>query len=329
MLSSPFKTFIIGLLVSCSSNEPKRAVPNTPLTDAAVNSETASNTGTSTNTGTALIDGGPVQLGMPCNGRVEYCAKRYDELCQAATHDSAAYNSEFWQAPAQSQSVRDQLNASVRALMLSVYDDGGTVSVCRGDCAAGSTALGVVLKTVKDFLDANPRDIVTLLIETALAASRVEREFVGLGLDRLAQPQVENAPWPTLQEMIDTGHRLVVFATVPDTSASWVLPRDAWLWETGKDFSSLSSMKCSPAVGDRTRPLYVVHHNLVEAADASNPEPSAELAAVANAFAVVTQRLQTCESQTNRVPNFVAVDFAALGDVVGGTQVINGLRTFP
>ena len=46
-------------------------------------------------------------------------------------------------------------------------------------------------------------------------------------------------------------------------------------------------------------------------------------------MAVVTARLQACESQSNRIPTFVAVDFAAVGDVVGATQVMNGVRPAP
>jgi hypothetical protein len=277
----------------------------------------------------SVADTGPQVLGAPCNGHDEYCSKPYDELCQAATHDSAANSADFWQFPAQSQSILDQLDSSISTLMLSVYDDNGALSVCRGDCAEGRTALASVLGSVKTFLDANPRYVVTLLFDTSVESSRVQQELETQGLDHLAQSQANNAAWPTLGQMVDSGHRLVVFSNAPNPSADWLLPRDVWIWETARDWTSLSSMKCSPVVGDRSRAFALIHHNLVEPFDAGNSEPSPTLAASANAFAVVTTRLQSCESQFNRVPTFVAVDFAASGDVVGATQVMNGVRAAP
>jgi hypothetical protein len=50
------------------------------------------------------------------------------------------------------------------------------------------------------------------------------------------------------------------------------------------------------------------------------------LAADANAFTLVTQRLQSCKEQFIHGPTFVAVDFSDKGDAAGGTQVINGVR---
>ena len=89
-------------------------------------------------------------------------------------------------------------------------------------------------------------------------------------------------------------------------------------------------MDCNPAVGDVARPLYLVYQNLVGPSDGGEGfAPSPALAAEANALATVTARLQACQAQFNRVPNFVAVDFFDLGDTVGATQVIDGVRPAP
>jgi len=323
---------ILCILIGCSSEKPKSATSDASVSGTSTSTETESLTGTATETSTSptsVADSGPLLFGTPCNGHDEYCSKRYDELCQAATHDSVANSPDFWQVPAQSKSVREQLNASIGALMLSVYDDSGTLSVCRGDCDEGNTALASVLGSVRDFLDANPRQVVTLLLDSSVEASRVQREFEALELDHFAIAQAENAPWPTLGQMIESGSRLVVFSNAPDATAAWLLPRDVWIWETARDWTSLTSMKCNPAVGDRTRPLALIHHNLVDTADGGSHDPSVVLATTANAFAVVTERLEACASQSSRVPNFVAVDFAAVGDVVGATQVMNGVRPAP
>jgi len=268
--------------------------------------------------------------GLPCNGRDAYCSVRYDKLCQAATEDSAANAANYWVYPTQDQSIRSQLDSSIRALMLSIYDYNGVATVCRGSCAEGNTPLSVVLSATKDFLDANPREVVTLIIDTVLSASRIETEFTAQGLDTAALAHAASASWPTLGELIDAGHRLVVFASTADSGADWLLPRQSLLWETGGNWPSLSAMNCNPAVGDASRPLYLVHQNLVDGIDGGNLETASRaLASEANDFSAAMQRLQNCQAQFNRVPNFVAVDYSSVGDVVGATQVLNGVRAAP
>lgn len=277
----------------------------------------------------------------PCNGYDAYCTLRYDETCFAATHDSAANSAEFWQHPVQDQTLRGQLNYGIRALMLSVHDDGGVATVCRGRCDEGNTPLSVLLADVATFFDENPREVVTLLIDAEVSADRLADELRALSLDGLALPHAATDEWPTLEEMIDAGQRLVVFASTPDAGPAWLLDRHAFIWETGKDWPSVSAMTCNPAVGDASRPLYLVHHNLVGSDDegasaggmgGGGGQPSEAdssplaLATEANEFSVVTGRLEHCEAQHRRRPSFVAVDFSRVGDAQGATQVMNGVR---
>ena len=136
--------------------------------------------------------------------------------------------------------------------------------------------------------------------------------------------------------MIGSDQRLVVFAPNPDALPEWILDREAFIWETGKDWPSLSAMTCNPAVGDTSRPLYLVRQNLVESpgggAGGVSAEPTeTEVSALArareaNEFAVVTARLEHCDAQHRRRPSFVAVDFSRVGDAQGATQVMNGVR---
>lgn len=277
----------------------------------------------------------------PCNGNDAYCSLRYDETCFAATHDSAANAAKFWEYPTQDQTIREQLNYGIRALMLSVYDDGGVATVCRGRCDEGNVPLSVVLGDVATFFDENPREVVTLLLDGELPAERLADELRAAYLDGLALPHAADDAWPTLEEMIDSGQRLVVFAATPDEGPAWLLDRQAYVWETDKDWPSVSAMNCNPEIGNVSRPLYLVHHNLV-GSDAEGSasggmggaggqpseteDPSIALAAEANEFSVVTERLQYCETQHRHVPSFVAVDFSRVGDAQGATQVMNRVR---
>ncbi len=268
-------------------------------------------------------------MAPPCNGSPAYCEKRYDELCQAATHDSAA-NSAYWQTPSQDKSVRFQLENSIRVFMLTVMDAPAGVSVCKADCERGITPLATVLTTIKEFLDGNPRDVVTLLIDTALPASQLAAEFVTTKLDTMAHTQSLQAPWPMLGAMIASGRRLVVLSSSTEGGPAWLLPRPALVWETAAHWTSLQAMTCNPAEGAADRPLYLVHHDLTETPDGGEEgQPSLARAAEANAFPVALARLQQCKNQFGRAPNFLALDFFEIGDAQGATMVLNGVRADP
>lgn len=78
--------------------------------------------------------------------------------------------------------------------------------------------LATYLTPVKSWLDANPSDVLSLLIvnNDDLPPSTFGSVFSSVGLDSLAySPPSASAlaasAWPTLGEMIDTGKRLVVF----------------------------------------------------------------------------------------------------------------------
>jgi hypothetical protein len=274
----------------------------------------------------------------PCNGTPAYCSRRYDELCFPGSHDSAAYGQGLWKHPAQDRTVREQLAASIRVLMLSIHDLDGVATVCRQNCDEGNTPLEVVLRDLALFFADNGRQVVTLLIDSELSGRRLAEEFRAFELDALALTHIADKPWPTLGEMIDDGSRLVVLATTTDDDGpAWLLPRAELVWETGKDWPSLSAMNCNPELGDASRPLYLVHHYLGETAEHEAPgaagaggdgPTSAALGPrqQANQFTFLTERLQRCQAQHGHPPAFVAVDDTAVGDVVGATQVMNGVR---
>jgi hypothetical protein len=86
-----------------------------------------------------------------------YCGKRYDELCYAASHNSAAQSSGFWQSPTQFQSVHAQLDNGIRALTLSVETANNVDQVCYGDCSQGNANFTTVLKSISDFMSRNAK----------------------------------------------------------------------------------------------------------------------------------------------------------------------------
>jgi hypothetical protein len=334
-----FNAVLLAISLGCSSNTPKliSGSPHPPdagdklKTDAAIVPEgTGGDPGIATNVGGSSSDsdaGLPVPDALPCNGTNKYCDKKYDELCYAATHDSAAQSSGLWQTPSQSQSVHTQLDNGIRALTLSVQTQNNLDLICYGDCTQGNANFKTVLKSISDFMSRNAREVVTLLIDSQTSAANVQADFVAAGLDTYVWTQPSGTPWPTLREMIDANRRLVVFADTPDQGPDWMLPRSSWVWETGSNWSSLPAMNCNPAVGDASRPFYLVHHYVKGAlVDDDADAAAAVLVSDVNDVKIVAQRLSRCLEDQGRIPNFVAVDYFEIGDPVGATQVINGIR---
>ena len=115
-----------------------------------------------------------------------------------------------------------QLDDGVRGLMLDLhYDDDGTPSLCHGDCFWGWRPLVDGLTELRVFLDADPRAVITLLLENYIDLEDIEAAMGASGLLELAFAHPPGTPWPTLGEMIDAGNRVVVLGPgVPRTTPS-------------------------------------------------------------------------------------------------------------
>lgn len=150
-----------------------------------------------------------------CNGKEEYCNRKYSNITQVGAHDSAFVGI----LPSQNQfiPVKDQLNLGVRFLQTQSHDKDGTVEMCHTNCdLLDQGSFESYLKPIKTWLDNNQNDVVTLLVVNYddLPASKFGDVFKAVGLDKYAfvpNGKIEMDEWPTLQEMITAGTRLVVF----------------------------------------------------------------------------------------------------------------------
>ncbi|KAL1956892.1 hypothetical protein VTO42DRAFT_6740 [Malbranchea cinnamomea] len=154
-----------------------------------------------------------------CNRRTEYCGRRYSDISFVGSHNSPFVGG----LPQHNQeiSVTAQLDLGIRFLQSQTHNDiNGTLSMCHTSCAlehAGS--LVSYLTTVKTWMDANPDEVVTLLITNGdrVDMSKYDEAFVASGIKAYAYTPPTSPrwlplnQWPTLQESIDTGKRLIVF----------------------------------------------------------------------------------------------------------------------
>jgi hypothetical protein len=156
---------------------------------------------------------------LPCNGIPAYCARKYDSLAYVTTHASAAYHDPPFRRFAQNEPVRTQLDRGVRALDFEFHENVTGAQICYGDCAFGEFPAAMALQDVAAFFADNPREVVTVLVEYASPNVPVADAFRQAGLDKFAFVHDRGTPWPTLDELIASGRRLVVL-TLPLPPAS-------------------------------------------------------------------------------------------------------------
>jgi len=124
---------------------------------------------------------------------------------------------------------------------------------------------------------------------------------------------------PTLGEMIGAGKNLLVLAEGGGPGAPpWYQPAyEHWVQETEYTWPTRDSMDCRPKCGTADAPLFLVNH-WVEAAP-----PSPRTARAANQRDFLEARLRRCFAERGQIPNMVAVDFSAMGDLMSTVRDLN------
>jgi hypothetical protein len=199
---------------------------------------------------------------------------------------------------------------------------GGTRStyLCHNFCEIGATPFEPELVTIRKWLQSHPRDILVLFLQDEIPPQPIIEAFEQAKLDRYAITLQRNRPLPTLQQMIDSDHRLVVLAENHVSKTSWYLDGFSFVQETPYTFRRVSNFTCAANRGQPDSPLFLVNHFVTPA---SAPET-----ARANARNELEGRLAECERERGKLPNLVAVDFYNLGDVLPVVREANdfGLR---
>jgi hypothetical protein len=154
-----------------------------------------------------------------CNGHSEYCTRSYSNITFVGSHDSPFVGP----LPQQNQNidVTAQLDMGIRYLQAQTHHsvfDKNTLELCHTSCfLEDAGTLKSFLETVKKWLDANPNEVVTLLLTNgdSAAISEFGDTFSSSGVNSYAYTPSANplsiSDWPTLGELISSGKRLVVF----------------------------------------------------------------------------------------------------------------------
>lgn len=267
----------------------------------------------------------------------------FDRYAWVTTHNAFTSNGRF---PNQSQTVAEQLDAGVRALMLDLHDDGDRVALCHGTCTATpETFADLANASLLPFLEAHPDAVIALHLEDFTADGRLAEEFArvpGLAARTFDPASWESPGWPTYQAIVDSGQRILIFTL--NNAHSGIIATDAGpvhlmrsdeftvenYWSLGlpvieHDDSCYSRWPGIPlatvdvAGKPGWRRLFTMNHFH----DASTRFTKWHVKSD-NAFDRLQARyLEHCRPNAWRKPNFVAVDFHEEGDTAKFVDWLN------
>ena len=283
------------------------------------------------------------QAQVGCNGHVELCDRRYSNITQIATHDSAFVG--ILPTDDQDVDVVAQLDAGVRFLQAQTHRNVfGTLSLCHTSCYlkdAGSVES--YLQVVKGWLDTHPHEVLTLLLTNGdnVRVSEFDDVFTASGIQPYAYVPgpSHNASvldsWPTLGELIGNGTRLVAFLdygaldTVP-----YILPEFLYFWETPFDMTDPSFPQCiidrpgglaeDPALAYQR--MYIINHYLdTEMLGMDIPDRrDARKTNAATGSDSIGAQVSLCQKEHGRAPKGILLDYFEKGNVLEVQDALNG-----
>ncbi len=258
---------------------------------------------------------------------------RFDQVSYLGAHNAHvnlqegfAYNQQRW-------SVDNQLKNGVRHFLIDVWDSkDGTALLCHGKCETVSMAqrAGVgkhrtfksYLETFKRFLDAHPKEILSLELERGdIFNARILKEIESVpGLSKYVltkkeyDPKDHDGKWPTLKWMIDNGKRLVIFDTL--MADKYGYNTDQYL--TRNMYGTLDIDKAcqirNKAKGSR---LFQMNYF----ATVTNKLPRFNTATRLNE--VLSQCKKNGVVSSDQIPNFVALDMVNIGNPMKFVNQLN------
>lgn len=169
---------------------------------------------------TSSASSSPSATGV-CNGNADFCNRSYSNITFVGSHDSPFVGS----LPQQNQNINitAQLNMGIRFLQAQTHHsitDDSVLELCHTSCfLEDAGTLQSYLETLKSWLDANPNEVLTLLLTNgdSVDISEFGDTFSAAGVDSYAFVPTSAgetlgiSDWPTLGSIISGGKRLVVF----------------------------------------------------------------------------------------------------------------------
>jgi hypothetical protein len=195
------------------------------------------------------------------------------------------------------------------------------IYMCHSNCETGAVPFSNGLDEIRKFLVAHPDDVLMLTLHDFTSPADNAAAIEAAGLASHAATLQPGQPLPTLRQLIDSGHNLLVFAERGDPGGPpWYHSMYDWFQETQFTFANKNQFNCQPNRGKPDAPLFLINHWIT----VSPPDPPQE--ALVNSRAVLDKRVQQCLRERGLVPNILQVQFAERGDLIPYVQSLNDNR---
>jgi hypothetical protein len=212
----------------------------------------------------------------------------------------------------------------IRARLSGPPDGPRGLYLCHGFCELGALPFVPWLRSLREFLVANPGDVVVVVIEDYATPEEMAAAFTESGLADLVYRGPLGPPWPTLRELADSRQRVVTFLESGKPGVEWMHPAFATIQETPYTFHQPSEFSCAANRGGTAGSLFQINHWIE-----TTPTPKPSNAAIVNAYDFLLGRARLCEKERGHVPNVLAVDFYRTGDLFRVVRTLNGLDAPP
>jgi hypothetical protein len=209
-------------------------------------------------------------------------------------------------------------------------DTSGTkkdIYFCHDLCELGAVPASQILGDIKDYLDRNLTDVLVIDIEDYVKPQDFKQALIDADLfDRVWRPKHKKDPWPSLHDIVFPKHknasqnkrRLIVMNEKHKSPYPWMRNTYKVAMETPFTFKSAADFNCAPKRGGTGKSLLIVNHWIQPG---GLPDPV--LAARTNSKATITQRVQQCIADRQKIPNAIAVNFTASGDLYSTVNELN------
>ncbi|TVY39327.1 PI-PLC X domain-containing protein [Lachnellula subtilissima] len=283
-----------------------------------------------------------------CNNSPDLCNRNYNNITHMGAHDSAFLRDSstgFTESGNQYYNATVALSAGIRLLQAQVHLNNGVLELCHTSCALlDGGSLATFLTAIKTWMDANPNEVVTLLLVNSddQTAATFGSVFNSTGISTYGYtPSSTDGPvatWPTLQTLITANTRLVTFiaSITYDSSYPSLLPEFSFVFETayGQTFpdfnctidrpSGLASSTAAISAGY----MGLVNHfadtnTLISTPDLTNL-PTTNSPATNTSGSLGTEG-QQCTSEWAKKPTFILVDYFNVGPAVETADNLNGI----
>lgn len=289
---------------------------------------------------------------VACNNSPLLCSRTYDNVTHIGPHNAAFLRDEstgFTVSGNQFFNVSAALSAGFRLVQAQVHIDAGVLRLCHNQCfLLDAGPLVDFLAQIKRWMDANPSEVVTILLVNAdnAPASAIGSLFESSGLSTLAYlpPSTGfSATWPTLQSMITARTRLVTFISrlEVDPRFPYLISEFDYIFETAFEVVTPGGFNCSldrpSSLGSAVAALAddylgLVNHFLGSRSGLGFVAPDVDSIATTNSPDTVNinslgTHIERCQREWSRSPTFLLVDFWNMGPAIAAADALNGLQS--